>query len=76
MSGYSDSTNCLRCGGVYTLMTYSDVEPHPSESGKCIECGLSYYTAEEQLTLDKVNEIRLTYELAPLDKLKDPIGRR
>ena len=71
MSSWSDSQDCPKCKGKDTLMTCSSNRPYDSSSGECIECGFSYYTNEDQMTLDEVNEARANYNLEPLTKLKE-----
>jgi hypothetical protein len=69
MSGCSDSVPCPKCGG--EMRTYSDWKPSDYVSGDCLECGFYYYTAEDQRTLDEVNELRADYDLEPLEMLRD-----
>jgi len=68
MSGFSDSDKCYKCGG--EMNCYSDYKPHDYVSGECLDCGFSYYTIEEQMSLDEVNELRETYEMKKIKKLK------
>ena len=70
MSGSSDSQDCPRCKGKNSLQTYSDWKPYDCVSGECIKCGFSYYTKEEQMDLEEVNERRADLELKPLKELK------
>ena len=69
MSGHSYNGRCYKCGG--NMNMYEDHKPHPYVSGDCLECGFSYWTKEEQLDLDDVNDMRVDGDLEPLDKLKE-----
>jgi len=74
MSGNSYDGECYKCGG--TMYMYDDHKPHAYVSGECLECGFSYWTKEEQLTLDDVNDMRVNiYELEPLDKLEEQLNK-
>jgi hypothetical protein len=53
------------------MQTYVDWKPYDYVSGECLECGFSYYTADEQMSLDEVNVRRAGCELEPLEKLRD-----
>jgi len=68
MSGVSDSIICPKCGE--NMDTYSDWKPTPYESGQCLECGYTYYTKDDQLTLKEVNEYREEGGQEPIKKLK------
>ena len=69
MSGHSYDGTCYKCGS--NMNMYEDHRPHPYVSGDCLECGFSYWTKEEQLDLDDVNNMRVDGDLEPLDKLKE-----
>ncbi|MEW5961042.1 MAG: hypothetical protein AB1801_25225 [Chloroflexota bacterium] len=69
MSGTSVTDICPQCDGEW-LITYSDSKPYPQENGECLECGFAYYTIEERLTLEEVNEKRVDFDLEPLKSLK------
>lgn len=69
MSSWSDSQDCPMCLGKDILMTCGSNRPYDSSNGECLECGFCFYTREEQMTLDEVNEKRLDYGLDPLTKL-------
>lgn len=69
MSGFSGADVCFKCNG--DMMVYSDYKPHAYVSGECLDCGFAYYTVDEQLSLDEVNELRKEQELKPVKKLKE-----
>ena len=69
MSGHSYSGMCCKCGEEMNM--YEDHKPHPYVSGDCLDCGFTYMTEEDQLSLDEVNEMRIDGDLKPLDKLKE-----
>lgn len=69
MSGFSGDDVCIKCNG--NMMVYSDYKPHAYVSGECLDCGFAYYTNDEQLTLQEVNELREHQELEPLKELKE-----
>jgi Zn ribbon nucleic-acid-binding protein len=69
MSGSSGSAPCPKCGA--EMQTYVDWKLFDCVSGECLECGFSCYTADEQMSLDEVNERRACYDLEPLEKLRD-----
>jgi len=68
MSGTSGYDYCCKCGGQMTVN--SDYKPHDYVSGECLECGFSYYTIDEQMTLEEVNDLREDLEMKPIKKLK------
>lgn len=70
MSGSSYSVACFKCGGQETLNISADWKPYDTSSGECLECGFSFYTKEEQMSLKEVNEQRLEIDLEPLTELK------
>ncbi|MBA7638617.1 hypothetical protein ES703_46273 [subsurface metagenome] len=70
MSGYSEAVNCPRCGSIESLERSVDRD---DVSGVCLECGYSYKTIYENLSLEEVNEERDASELEPLPKLKEPV---
>ena len=70
MSGWSDCQDCPECGSKDSLMTYGESRPYETGGGECLECGFKYYTTEEQMDLDEVNERRKDYDLEPLTELK------
>jgi len=69
MSGCNGTAPCPKCGA--QMQTYMDWKPYDYVSGECLECGFSFYTADEQMTLDEVNQRRADYDLEPLEKLRD-----
>ena len=71
MSGAGGASPCPECGG--EMQTYMDWKPYDIVSGECLDCGFSYYTAEEQLTLEQVNERRALYDLEPLKQFKKQV---
>ncbi len=70
MSGYSEAIDCPRCGSTESLECSVDRD---NVSGVCSECGYSYKTVYENLSLEEVNEERRAFELEPLLKLREPI---
>ena len=73
MSGCSSSTDCPRCDGKDTLMTYSDYKPHDCVNGECIQCGFEYYTQDVFNDLDGVNMRREELDMEPLAELAPPV---
>lgn len=71
MSGSSDSQDCPKCGSKNSFKTYIDWKPYDMCNGECVECGFYYFTTEDQLSLEEVNETRVNYDLPPLEKLKE-----
>lgn len=69
MSGTSYSTHCPSCGNEDSVMAYSDYKPYETVSGECTECGFSYWTKPEQMTLEEVNDLREQMDLEPLAEL-------
>jgi len=70
MSGFSDTVDCPRCGSTESLERSVD---HDDVSGYCLECGYSYKTIYEAMTLEEVNEERAALEMEPLTELKKPV---
>ena len=70
MSGYSEAVDCLRCGSTESLERSFDRD---NISGFCSECGYSYKTIHENLSLEEVNEERSISGLEPLSELKKPV---
>lgn len=70
MSGWSASEDCPECGAENSLETWGENRPFDSVGGICLECGFSYKTVEEQLTLEDVNEERSKLDLKPLTELR------
>jgi len=76
MSGFSSQEICPICGKPMTA--YSDYKPFDSVFGECLNCGFTYYTKVEQLSLEELNERRKEEGLKPLtqkhlDRFKDAI---
>lgn len=69
MSSTSYDTTCPECDSK-NLMADTVTTPFSMVFGKCLDCGFSYFTEVEQLTLQAVNAERHCYELKPLKKLK------
>jgi len=67
MSGFSDQKTCPNCGKL--MNTYEDYKPHDNVSGDCPHCGFQYWTAEGQMDLTDLNELRAEFDLKPLKKL-------
>jgi len=53
MSGVLSSARCPICGK--EMFVYSDWKPFDSVFGECLNCGFSYYTKVEQMTLKEIN---------------------
>ncbi len=70
MSSWSDNQDCPMCGGKDSLMMSGGNKPYDNGSGECLECGFSFYTKEEQMSLDDVNESRVMCDMEPVTKLK------
>ena len=68
MSGAAYSSMCPKCG--LDMDCYTNWKPYDTVSGQCLECGFSYYTAEAQISLEEVNELRTERDLPPLKKLE------
>lgn len=69
MSGYSEETDCPKCGG--NLFHISHDSQPDGNYAFCLECGHSYALAESTLSLGEVNAERKEWELEPLTKLKE-----
>lgn len=67
MGTHSYDAECPRCGK--DMNCCSDTRSG-HVSGECLECGYSYYTKEENMTLEEVNERRIDWELKPLKELR------
>jgi Zn ribbon nucleic-acid-binding protein len=67
MSGWSEALDCPYCGSEGTLEAFGE---RCEVGGTCLECGYSYHTVEEQLTLEQVNEERKELDMEPLTELK------
>lgn len=70
MAGYSEAVDCPRCGSTESLERSVDRD---DVSGYCLECGYSYKTVYENMTLEQVNEERNLFDLESLTELKKPI---
>lgn len=70
MSGYSEAVDCPRCGSTDSLERSVDRD---DVSGYCRECGYSYKTVYETMTLEQVNEERAEFGIKPLTELKKPV---
>ena len=78
MSGCSSQEVCPICGK--PMITYSDYKPFDNVFEECLNCGFTYYTKIEQLSLEELNERRKEKGLKPLtqkhlDRFKDAIKR-
>ena len=71
MSGWSETSNCPECGSKDSFESWGD---RHEVGGFCYECGYSYKTVEEQMTLDEVNELRKEAKLEPLTCLQPRRG--
>lgn len=70
MSGYSESTDCPRCGTTESLERSID---HDDVSGECLECGYEYHVVHSVMSLEDINEERKSCEMEPITELKKPI---
>lgn len=70
MGGYSEAVDCPRCGSPESLERSIDSD---DVSGYCIECGYSYRTEPQILSLAEVNEERAVSVMPPLTELKKPV---
>ena len=72
MSGASSQEICPICGE--QMDTYSDYKPFDNVFGECLNCGFTYYTKVEQLSLKELNIKREEYnknmELKGKERLK------
>lgn len=68
MSGYSEETDCPKCGG--NLFHISHDSQPDGNYAFCLECGYGYAMAEFTSSLKDVNEERIEWELVPLTKLR------
>ncbi|MDD5510814.1 MAG: hypothetical protein PHI12_08390 [Dehalococcoidales bacterium] len=68
MSGCGYNGTCPNCGA--DMDCYSDWKPFDTNSGECLECGFHYWTSEDYLTLEEVNERRAELDREPLTELK------
>jgi len=67
MSTNSYSEVCPKCGG--HLLVNHDNRPYDRTSGECLNCGFVYYSKEDQMELNELNELRADYDMKPLKKL-------
>ena len=67
MGTHSYSEKCPKCGEQMNCWSNTR-EPH--QGGECLECGFTYYTKEEIMSLEEVNEQREGSEMKPLKELK------
>jgi hypothetical protein len=52
------------------MTTAVENRPHDAVCGECLECGFTYYTTQDQLSLEEVNETRKLYNLKPLKRFR------
>ena len=57
---------CPICGE--NMSIYNDYKPFENICGECVNCGFSYYTKVEQMSLAETNERRAGYDLKPIKK--------
>jgi predicted nucleic-acid-binding Zn-ribbon protein len=69
MSGTTDRVKCPFCGGK-NFNTSSDWKPHESVCGQCLNCGYEYFTNNDDLTLEEVNDLLKDYGLKRINALK------
>lgn len=67
MSGCSYSTNCPVCGSE-DVMAYSDYKPFDQVNGECLNCGFTYWTKAERMSLEELNALRKDFDKKPLTK--------
>ncbi len=67
MGTHSYLSECPKCHSQMNCWTETR---NQNTGGECLECGFMYYTKEDQLPLNEVNEIREGADLKPLKKLK------
>ena len=70
MSGFSEATNCPRCGSLESLECSVD---GVDVNWFCSECGYGYHTEYTVHDLEAVNEERVEFELEPLTAQKPPV---
>jgi transcription elongation factor Elf1 len=70
MSGYSEAVDCPRCGSEESLERSIDKD---DVNGFCLECGYSYKTVYENMTLEQVNEEREAFDMEPITALKPAV---
>lgn len=67
MGSHSYSEECPKC---HEQMNCWNETRNPNVGGECLECGFTYYTKEDRMTLEEVNEQREGADLKPLKVLK------
>jgi hypothetical protein len=67
MSGESHDSVCPCCGK--NMNCYSDWKPFDLVSGDCLNCGFTYFTKTDRMTLKEVNQCRKDMDLKPIKKL-------
>jgi len=66
VSGTNSEEDCPRCGGIGTLMAYSDYKPHDYVCGVCLSCGFQYWTQRGILNKAELKEAREDYDYVVL----------
>ena len=64
MSGISSNQSCPVCGEEMSI--YYDHKPHELVDGICLNCGFTYWTERDQMSLEEVNERRKEEDLKPI----------
>ena len=73
MGSNSYGTECPKCGsGVFMVSQDTHI---PYSSGECLDCGYTFYSKDDQMTLEEVNERRRDFDMDEITKLKRKEGR-
>ena len=67
MSGFSGEATCPNCGG--SCDEYTDYKPFSYTSIQCYHCGLIISPQIEYLSLEELNDARISNEMEELIKL-------
>lgn len=67
MSGFSDETVCPNCG--QPCSRYSDYKPFDMVWLDCANCGFYTDTRIKQLSLEELNDVRVSQDLEKLEEL-------
>ena len=72
MGTHSYSEECPKCQS--NMNCWNETRSF-NVGGECLECGFSYYTKTEVMSLEEVNEQREGFDLKPLKVLKKQNGK-
>jgi dissimilatory sulfite reductase (desulfoviridin) alpha/beta subunit len=73
MSDYSETVECIRCGGQQKISHSSkDLD---CNSSMCYGCGQTFKMVESQMTLEDLNEMRVEAGMKQLSELPPPEGK-